>query len=132
MPLVDDLEVIRAGYRAWNARDYESAMHPDIEWVTPPELPGGGTFVGKGAVSEFLRNFEGSMGVLTLSFEIEEIIPAGDEYLVISLAQGTSDSGVAIPAHNWFHLLRIEDAMVRRAQLFLDRRQAFEASGLQA
>ena len=70
------------------------------------------------------------MGVLKLSFEIEEIVPTNGEYLVTSVAMGTSDSGVTIPPHNWFHLMRIEDNLLRRAQLFLDREQAFEAAGL--
>ena len=133
MSRADDLEAIREGYRAWNEGDEagaESFMHPDIEWITPPEVPGGGTFVGKQATTEFLRNFEGTMGVLNLSFEIEEIISAGDEYLVISLAEGTGESGVAIPPHNWFHLMKLEGGKLRRAQLFLDRSQALEAAGL--
>jgi len=104
--------------------------HPDIEWITPPEVPGGGTFVGKEAVVAFLKNFEGSLGVLRLSFEIEEIIPINDEYLVSSVATGTSESGVALPPHNWFHLMRTEDGLLCRAQLFLDREQALEAAGL--
>ena len=104
--------------------------HPDIEWITPPEVPGGGTFVGKEAVVAFLKNFEGSLGVLRLSFEIEEIIPINGEYLVSSVATGTSESGVALPPHNWFHLMRTEDGLLCRAQLFLDRVQALEAAGL--
>lgn len=131
MSQANDLKVIRAATRAWNEGDAGSFMHPEIEWTTPTEVPGGGTLVGAEATAEFLRNFGGTMGVLNLSFEIQEIIPAGDEYLLISLAEGTSESGVAIPAHSWFHLLKAEDGKVRRAELFLDRRQAFEASGLQ-
>ena len=126
----DDLELIREGYREWNEGRPGTFMHPDIEWITPREVPGGGTFVGKEATLEFLQNFEGTMGVLRLSFEIEEIIPAGDQYLVISLAEGTSAGGVPIPPHNWFHLLKPEDGQLRRAELFLDRGQAFEAAGL--
>ena len=130
MSRADDLELIREGYRAWNDGRIESFLHPDVEWITPPELPGGGTFVGKEATVEFLRNFEGTMGVLNLSFEVQEILLAGDQYLVISLAEGSSDSGVDIPPHNWFHLIKSEDGKLRRAELFLDRNQAFEAAGL--
>jgi ketosteroid isomerase-like protein len=132
MTQTDDLNAIREGYRAWNEGSAEAFMHPDVEWITPPEVPGGGTFVGKEATAEFLRNFEGTMGVLNLSFQIQEIIPADDQYLVISLAEGTSASGVAIPAHNWFHLVRLENGRLRRAQLFLDRHQALEAAGVSA
>ena len=128
--LADDREVIRAGYRAWNQGRAESFLHPDVEWITPPEVPGGGSFAGADATIGFLRNFEGTMGVLNLSFEIEEIIAAGDRYLVISTATGSGQSGVAVPAHSWFHLLTLEDRRLRRAELFLDRGQAYRAAGL--
>ena len=130
MPPASDLDAIRAGYRAWNAGATEAFMHPDVEWVTPPEVPGGGTFVGREATLEFLRNFEGSKGVLDLSFEIEEIIPVRDRYLVVSVATGAGESGVAIPAHNWFHLVTLRDGRLVRAELFLDRAQALAAAGL--
>ena len=130
MSQADDLELIREGYREWNEGRPGRYMHPEVEWITPPELPGGGVFVGKEATLEFLRNFEGTMGVLKLSFEIQDIVPVGDQYLVISLAEGTSTGGVPIPPHNWFHLMKPEDGLLRRAELFLDRSQAFEAAGL--
>lgn len=130
MPAADDLAAIRSGYRAWNEGRADSFMHPDVEWITPPEVPGGGTFVGREATVEFLRNFGGTGGILDLSFEVEEIIPTGDQYLVISRAEGTGESGVAIPPHSWFHLVRLESGRLRRAELFLDRRQALTAAGL--
>lgn len=37
------------------------------------------------------------MGVLNLSFTIQEIIPGRGEYLVVSVAEGTSESGVCDP-----------------------------------
>ena len=130
MSQADDLNLIREGWRAWNEASIEPFLHPDVEWITPPEVPGGGTFSGKEATVEFLRNFEGTMGVLDLSFQIKEIIPAGEEYLVISRAEGTGASGVAIPAHDWFHLVMLEDGKLRRARLSLNRDQALEAAGL--
>ena len=130
MSRTEDLAAIREGYRAWNDGRPDALMHPDVEWVTPPEVPGGGTLVGREATLDFLRNFEGTVGVLDLSFEIEEIIPAGGRYLVISLAQGAGGSGVTVAPHHWFHLMTLEGGKLRRAELFLDRGQAFEAAGL--
>jgi ketosteroid isomerase-like protein len=43
-----------------------------------------------------------TMGILNLSFQIEEIIPANGEYLMISVFTGTSESGVVIPPQNVF------------------------------
>ena len=126
----DDLERIRAGYRAWNEGRLDAFLHPDVEWTTPPEVPGGGTFAGREATLAFLRNFEGTTGILDLSFEIEEIIPADGRYLIVSVARGRSASGVDVPAHNWFHLVTLQDGGLRRAELFLDRAQANAAAGL--
>jgi ketosteroid isomerase-like protein len=131
----EEIALIREGYLAWNEGGVSAAaaawkFHPEIEWINPPEMPGGGTYIGKDAVLAFLREWEGSAGVLNLSFEIEQIIPIDGEYLVISVATGTSESGVVLPPHNWFHLMRAEDGLLRRAQLFLDREQALEAAGL--
>jgi ketosteroid isomerase-like protein len=131
----EDLALIRDGYLAWNEGGVSEGAaarfyHPDIEWTNPPEMPGGGTHTGKDAVLTFLREWEGTLGILSLTFQIEEIIPADGEYLVVSVATGTSDSGVVIPPHSWFHLMRIEDRLLRRARLFFDRAEAFEAAGL--
>src|SRR5215213_3372766 len=110
MTRADDLNAIREAYRTWNEEGSEAFLRflrPDLEWITPPEVPGGGTFVGKTATAEFLRNFEGTMDVLDLSFQIQEVIPGDDQYLVVSLAEGTSASGLSVPAHHWFHLVSL-------------------------
>ncbi len=131
----EDLAIIREGYLAWNEDGVGGDgaarfFHPDIEWINPPEMPGGGTRIGKDAVLAFLREWEGTMGILNVTFHVEEIIPANGEYLVISVATATSEHGVAIPPQNWFHLMRIEDRLVCRARLFFDRAEALEAAGL--
>ena len=126
-----EIGIIREAYRDWNESGITARfLHPEVEWTDPPQLPGATTHVGQEAVVSFLREWEGTMGIVRLTFEIEEIIPAGDDYLVVSLAQGAGESGAPIPAHNWFHLMRIEDGLLRRAQLFLDRAEALEAAGL--
>jgi hypothetical protein len=78
----------------------------------------------------FLREWEGSMGVLRLSFEIQDVATLSDGYLVTSLAQGAGGSGAPIPPHHWFHWIRFRDGKFAAARLFLDRDQALEAVGL--
>jgi len=131
----EDLALIRDFVLAWNeggvsADGAARFLHPDVEWINPPEMPGGGTHIGKDALLTFLREWEGTMGILSMSFQIEEIIPANGEYLVITVATGTSESGVVFPPQNWFHLIRIEDRLLRRARLLFDRAEALEAAGL--
>ncbi len=48
-------EVLRAAYRAFNARDVEAAlelMHPDVDW---PNAWEGGRVVGRDAVAKYWR-----------------------------------------------------------------------------
>jgi ketosteroid isomerase-like protein len=130
----EDLAMIRETFLAWNeggvSADFARFFHPDVEWINPPEVPGGGTRIGKDAVLTFFREWEGTMGILDMSLQIEEIIPANGEYLVISVGTGTSGSGVVLPPQDWFHLFRIEDRLIRKGRVFFDRAAALEAAGL--
>jgi hypothetical protein len=129
----DEIALIGEAWREWNETGVNAVarfLHQEIEWIDPPQLPGAETHLGREAVTTFLREWEGTMRVVSLSFEVEEIIPAGDDYLVVSAAEGVSEGGVPIPPHHWFHLIRIEDGLLRRAQLFLDREEAMNAAGL--
>ncbi len=63
----DDLALIRDFAVAWNeggvSGDGEARFfHRDIEWIYPPETPGGGTHIGKDAVLASLREWEGTWG----------------------------------------------------------------------
>ncbi len=131
----EDLAILREAYLAWNdlgvgGDGVARFFHPDVEWINPPEMPGGGTRIGKDAVLAFLREWEGTMGIMNVTFNVEQIIPANGEYLVVSVVTATSGHGVAIPPQNVFHLLRIEDRRVGRVRFFFDRAAALEAAGL--
>ena len=103
----EEIALIRSGYVAWNEGGVSGDaaarfFHPQVEWINPPEMPGGGTHIGKDAVLTFLREWEGTMGVLKLSFEIEEIVPTNGEYLVTSVARGRATAGSRFPLTTGF------------------------------
>ena len=57
----DDIELVRAGYAAWNAGDLDAALviaHPDIEVVQDPQIPGAVTVTGKEAFKRWLASFD--------------------------------------------------------------------------
>ncbi len=129
----ENIELINRIYRAWNEEGVAGIgpfLAADAEWIDPPGLPGGGTHRGRTEIMEFLREWEGTVGVVNLEFEVEEVLETSDGYLVVSVAQGSGGSDTPIPRHNWFHWLKIRDRVVVRAQLFLDRGEALEAVGL--
>ena len=129
-----DIEVIRAFNRAWDRGGVE-AIEPflaeEIEWIDPPELPGGGTHQGREATMAFLREWEGSMSVVRLNFTIDEISSCPDgSYFTVTTAQGAGEGGVPIPPHQWFHWIHLEGGKLVRARVFLDRDAALAAAGL--
>src|SRR5687767_486365 len=102
--------MIRRFTRRWNdggVASIEDLLHPEVEWVDPPELPGGGVHVGREATMSFLREWEGSLGVLRLHFHLDEILECPDGYLSVSTAHGSGEGGVPIPPHQWFHWLKL-------------------------
>ena len=120
------VESMRAAIEAWN-RDGVNGLEPflaeRVEWIDPPELPGGTVHRGRDSVMRFLREWEGQFGFVRLSFAIEDIREVGGEYLMIMLARGTgTGSGTPIPDHHWFHFMRISEGegTFDRATLFLN------------
>jgi hypothetical protein len=125
---------VRNWIQAWNEEGVagiEPFLADDVEWVDPPELPDGTAHHGRATTMEVLRIWEGGSGGIRLRFTLEEILPAGEEYVIVSVAEGAGGtSGAPIPPHRWFHLIRFDDdeALVKRARLFLAREQALEAA----
>jgi uncharacterized protein len=54
----ENVEVVRAGFEAWNAGDMDALREvydPDVIWRAPPDWPEPGPYVGREAV---MRQFE--------------------------------------------------------------------------
>ena len=127
-----DIEFIRQAWREWNEQGVNSELlHPQIEWTDAPEVPDSGVFRGREDTVAHLQEWDTSMSVVGLTFEIQDVSPVGSRYFVISRAEGSGGgSGTPIPPHDWFHLVTVEDGMLRRVDAFLDREQALKAAGL--
>jgi ketosteroid isomerase-like protein len=129
----EDARLISRFLEAWN-RDgvagIEPLLDPDVEWIDPPELPGAGAHHGREATMQFLREWEGTMGIVNLEFELDEVLECPDGYLVVSTARGAGEGGSPIPPHQWFHWIRLDGGCLLWARLFLNRAAALEATGL--
>jgi ketosteroid isomerase-like protein len=125
---------VRNWIQAWNDEGVdgiEPFLADDVEWTDPPELPDATTHHGRVTTMEVLRTWEGASGGIRLKFALEEILSAGEEYVIVSVAEGAGGaSGAPIPPHRWFHLVRFDDngMLVKSARLFLAREQAVEAA----
>ena len=127
----ENVEIIRRFSQSWNEHGVagiEPFLHARIEWIDPPELPGGGVHRGREATMEFLREWQGA--VVALHFELDEILECPGGYLAVSTAQGQGEGGAPIPSHQWFHLIELLEEKIVRAQLFLSRVPALKAAGL--
>jgi hypothetical protein len=56
----ENIELARQYYDAWNARDVDGArrlVHPDFEFLDPPNLPDTDRYVGKDALHGRIKGF---------------------------------------------------------------------------
>ena len=75
--------MLRGAYSAFNRDDIDSAVSgfdPNIEWIEPPEFPGGGTYQGREAAKRYLS--QSRAGCRQVISEPVRFIPAGDRIVV--------------------------------------------------
>jgi uncharacterized protein len=77
------LTLLRGAYAAFNRGDIDSAVSgfdPKIEWVEPPEFPGGGAYDGREGAKRYLA--QSRAGCRDVISEPVRFIPAGDRIVV--------------------------------------------------
>jgi ketosteroid isomerase-like protein len=80
----ENVEVVRAGFEAWNAGDmdaYGQLLHPYVLWRPPEGWPERGPFVGREAVMRELKQVRDTWET-DAAEPISEPIDAGDKVLV--------------------------------------------------
>jgi len=74
---------LREAYAAFNRGDIDAAVRildTGVEWVEPPEFPGGGTYHGVEGAKRYLAQSRASAAQVIS--EPEQFIPAGDRIIV--------------------------------------------------
>jgi ketosteroid isomerase-like protein len=98
----------------------------DVVWVSDPRMPGGGTFRGKNATSQYLD----ALGVFEQeALDVERVIDLGDRVLGITTIRAKPPDGPAVE-WVWCQLVSFRDGLVTEVRNFLDRESALEAAGL--
>ena len=104
-PMEDNAEIVRRGYEAMNRRDFEAAaanIHPEVEWVDPPEMPEAGAANGIEEVKEiWAQNLE---PFDEFRFETEELIDRGDLIFHVLRLIATGRSSGAPVEMTWFQV----------------------------
>ncbi len=92
------IELVRSGFEAWNSGDRQwvlDHMSPEVEWITPAEDPDPGHYRGFAELERFWEQWRVAVG--QLSFEIEDVIDAGDNVVVIARRSGKgTTSGISV------------------------------------
>lgn len=79
----DAIAALREAYAAFNRGDIDAAVRildPGVEWIEPPEFPGGGTYHGVEGAKKYLA--QSRAGAAQVISEPERFIPAGDRIIV--------------------------------------------------
>ena len=128
-PLV---EILRAGFDAFNRGDYESwleAFSEDVEVHDLAEAPDTGVFRGHAGVRAWLAKLQEAWGD---EFRFEpRSFTEGDEVAVADVQATATGIGGGVPIEMSIHLaFRFRDGEVVWTQGFLNRGAALEAVGL--
>ena len=125
----ENVEVVRRVYQLAEARGVEGLLSlatDDIVWISDSRFPGGGTYVGKEKVRQWLDEI---WVYAEVSVDVEEIIDLDDRALGIARFHGVSADAPPVD-WPWCHLVAFRDGLISQAQSFLDRAEALEAAGL--
>jgi ketosteroid isomerase-like protein len=127
----EDVATVRAGYERWNNGDLpglSKLFAEDIVYQTAPEWPGQRVYQGATAVASFLENEVAPMiGLRAVTIASMETI--GDEILIdLQVTTRGSLSGLEMENMSLYHVALVEDGIVRRVRVYLDREQAVRAA----
>jgi ketosteroid isomerase-like protein len=125
-----DVEFVRSLYHAWFTDDRETALagiHPDMEWVEPPEAPEAETHHGAEgiiyATERWLAGFEG------WHMEIERVRDLGEGRVIVCARQRGRGRGSSVDVEaSIFHLWTVRDGLAVKMQMFTTEAQALESA----
>ncbi|HEX7058444.1 MAG TPA: nuclear transport factor 2 family protein [Solirubrobacterales bacterium] len=111
--MLEAKSILRAAYRAFNARDVEAAvelMHPEVDW---PNAWEGGRVVGRAAVRDYWsRQFE----AISSKVEPERFTEESDGSITVDIHQVVHDArtGELISDSHLRHRYQLEKGLVVR------------------
>jgi ketosteroid isomerase-like protein len=125
----ENVEIVRRAFEAVNARlEFPRELHhPDYELDLTDS--GGPVLQGIGAAEETMREYWETFD--DFQYEIEEVIHADEEHVVVSVRDGGRMKGSS--AEVWtrfFDVVTLREGKIVRVSAHTDRNRALEAAGL--
>ena len=127
---MNDREAIDAATAAWNERGTDAFlefMAPDVEWHAPPGFLEGEVFRGREALVPVMREQFGSI-FQNSHMDLHDAVRGPRGWLISGL-QTSEHSGTKVEWQAWF-VVDIDDGLVRRMWVFMDREPALRQAGL--
>ena len=129
----ENVQAILHGYEAFNRGDLDAAVegfHPQIEWSGPGVVPESGTvYRGAKGVREFWEQWRGEFE--DFNVEIEEVIDAGEQVIVMASVSGTGrGSGAPVRSPSFPHVWTIREGQAVRMEMLRTKAEALESVGL--
>jgi ketosteroid isomerase-like protein len=126
----ENVEIVQRMWQAFLENDVEAALSsydPDVEW-DGTNLPDGQVSRGVDAILDHIARWSAIWESWTV--EVERVIDAGDQVVVLIRETGRSTSGLDMDERHG-ELYRIRDGRIVRRQGFADPDDALRAVGLQ-
>ena len=128
----ENVDLVRRTIGAFNSGDWDASleyMDEDIEWRGADAVPDQDSYFGRDGVRAFWTawtdNFEG------FRLEVEELIDAGDDVVVVTRIRGRGiASGAEVRSNSFAQVARVRDRKIRRWEIYDHTQDALEAVGL--
>jgi uncharacterized protein len=127
-----NVEIVRRGFDAFNRGDMEAwldDMDPAVEYCPTKDFPEAGPFKGhddvRRLVEQMLDAFE------SFALQPQELIDAGDKVVASVLQTGRGKGSGLFTENRFVYVITLRDGKAVRFDTYYDRRQAFEAAGLE-
>lgn len=106
----------------------EPWWHSEIEYVEDPKWPGSSAYRGR---AEVLRCWNSYLEIFsTVRMEVEDVVDAGDEVVVMVRVSGISD-GAEVPFDQlWGYVCRLRDGKLGYYRAYTDPEEALADAGV--
>jgi ketosteroid isomerase-like protein len=120
---------MRQTYEQFARGDFSSFADfgDDFEFVTSPEVPDAGTYVGHEArvwAASWVESFDG------LTMEATEIIDAQDKCVIAIIQRGRLRGSDTEVEGRWWNVVTFRDGDMVRSELYSERHPALKSAGL--
>ena len=126
----ENVEIVRAGFEAWNASgepDF-SIYHPALVYHPRADEPDPSPHIGREAFEQLALGFVEALS--TVKFDVDELIDAGDQVIASTVLHGRGSASGADVTDAYVFVYRLRDGLVVEGWEYRTRQEALKAVGL--